>query len=78
LVPGQGKQVEQKDTDMDMDMDTADAIVEMGEDSAQISKVTPDPQPHDDRHSVAGDHSSCQAKTGVDDYGAAALTTVET
>jgi len=64
---------------MDTDMDTADAIAEIEEDSAQISKArTPDPQLHDDRHAVVGDHSSHQAKTGVDDYDAAALTTVET
>lgn len=64
---------------MDTDMDTADAIVEMGEGSVQISKVTtPDPQNHDNRHAVAADDSSCQTKTGVDDYAAAALTPVET
>jgi len=62
---------------MDMDMDTADAIAEMEEDSAQISKArTPVLQLRDDRHAVVGEHH--QAKTGVDDYGAAALTTVET
>jgi hypothetical protein len=78
LVP-EGKQDEQKDTDMDTDMDTAGAIVEMGEGSAQNSKVTtPDPQNHDDMYAVAADDSSCQAKTGVDDYVAAALTPVET
>jgi len=53
---------------MDTDMDTAGAMVELGEGSAQISKVmTPYPQNHDDRHAVAADDSSCQAKTGVDD-----------
>ena len=64
---------------MDMvDMNTADAIAEMEGDSAQISKArTPDPQLHDDRHAVVDERSSHQAKTGVDDYGAAALTTVE-
>ena len=69
---------------MDMDMmDTADAIDEMEEyySTQKISKPrTPDPQQlHDDRHAVvAGDHhSSRQAKTVVDDYGAAALTLVE-
>ena len=61
---------------MDMDIDTADAIAEV-EDSAQISKTrTPGPQLH--RHAVVGGRSSHQAKTGVDDYGVAALTTVET
>ena len=62
-------------------MDTADATVEMElvGDSAQISKATtPDPQIHDNRHAVAGDHSFRQSKTGVDIYGAAALTPVET
>lgn len=64
---------------MDMDMYTADAIAEMEGDSAQISKVrTLDSQVHDDRHAVVGEHSSHQVKTGVDDYVAAALTTVET
>ena len=66
---------------MDTDMDTADAIGEMEEDRVQISKLrTPDPQLHDDRHAVVvGDHSSRQAKIGVvDNYGAAALTPVET
>jgi hypothetical protein len=68
LVPESDKQDEQKDTDMGTDMDTAGAMVEMGEGSAQISKVmTPDPQNHDDRHAVAADDSSCRAKTGVDD-----------
>lgn len=63
---------------MDMDMDTAGAIAEMEEDSADILKArTPDPQLHDNRHAVGG-YSSRQAKTGVDEYGAAALTTVET
>jgi len=69
--------VEQKDTDMDIDIDTADMIAEVEEDSVQISKTrTPDPQFH--RHAVVRGHSSHQAKTGVDDYGAAALSTVET
>ena len=64
---------------MDIDMDTADVIVELKEDSAQISEVRiPDPQLHDDRHVVVGEHTSHQRMNGVDDYGAAALTAVET
>lgn len=64
---------------MNMDMDTAEGIGGMEEDSAQISKaMTPALQIQDDRYAVAGDHSSRQAKIGVDDYGAVALTPVET
>ena len=62
---------------MDMDMDTADEIVEMELDSTQSSKVTtPAPQLHDEKYAVVDDQSSRQAKTGVDDCVAAALTPV--
>jgi hypothetical protein len=63
---------------MGTDMDAADAIAEMEGDSAQISKVrSPAPQLHDGRYAVVDEHSSHQAKTGVEDN-AAALTAVET
>ena len=64
---------------MDMDMGSVDVIVKMEQDLAQILKATsPAPQLHDDRHAVAGDHGFRQAKTGLDDCVAAALTPVET